>query len=117
MLRHIGYVLLGISEMGRAVAFYRDRLGLAVKADHPGFIFLETGPVTLCLSQPLAQVHGVLPGAVEVVFPVEHVRAAHEALKAKGVEFTHEPHNVTGPMWAANFDDPDGHHLSVFGPE
>jgi predicted lactoylglutathione lyase len=25
--------------------------------------------------------------------------------------------NVTGTLWAANFDDPDGHHLSIFGPE
>ena len=40
-----------------------------------------------------------------------------EALAARGVEFTHEPRNVTGPLWAANFNDPDGHKLSVFGPE
>jgi hypothetical protein len=24
---------------------------------------------------------------------------------------------VSGPMWAANFRDPDGHGLSIFGPE
>jgi hypothetical protein len=34
-----------------------------------------------------------------------------------GVRFTHEPRNVTGTRWAANFDDLDGHHLSIFGAE
>ena len=34
-----------------------------------------------------------------------------------GVEFLREPSNVTGDSWAANFRDPDGHLLSIFGPE
>jgi len=34
-----------------------------------------------------------------------------------GVCFTGELRNVTGARWAANCDDPDGHHLSIFGPE
>jgi hypothetical protein len=45
------------------------------------------------------------------------VRGAFEALRAKGVQFTIEPRNVTGTLWSANFQDPDGHRLSVFGPE
>ncbi len=35
----------------------------------------------------------------------------------RGLRFTHEPRNVTGTFWTANFDDLDGHHLSIFGPE
>ena len=27
------------------------------------------------------------------------------------------PRNVTGDQWAAKFRDPDGHLLSVYGPE
>jgi len=54
---------------------------------------------------------------VEIVFSVEHVRAAYDALRAQGVEFTGEPRPITGPMWGANFRDPDGHILSIFGPE
>jgi hypothetical protein len=45
------------------------------------------------------------------------VQEAYEALSGKGIEFTHEPRNVTGAQWAANFEDPDGHRLSIFGPE
>jgi predicted enzyme related to lactoylglutathione lyase len=56
-------------------------------------------------------------GATEIVFAVDSVRGAYAALQKKGVTFTQEPRNVTGSQWAANFNDPDGHKLSVFGPE
>jgi catechol 2,3-dioxygenase-like lactoylglutathione lyase family enzyme len=51
------------------------------------------------------------------VFSVEHVRAAYDALRAAGVNFLNEPRVVSGANWAANFKDPDGHLLSIFGPE
>ena len=116
-LTQIGIVMLGATNTARSIAFYRDKLGLALKGQNEGFAFLDGGGVTLCLSESLAHASHPIAGATEVVFSVEDVRAAHEALAARGVEFTHEPRNVTGPLWAANFNDPDGHKLSVFGPE
>jgi predicted enzyme related to lactoylglutathione lyase len=73
--------------------------------------------VTLALSEGLARAVPQIGEAVEVVFAVDGVREAYEALRAKGVAFRMEPRVVAGTNWAANFDDPDGHHLSVFGPE
>lgn len=116
-LGQIGVVMLGVKELARAVAFYRDQLGLSVKSEIPGFVFLDGGSVTLCLSEPLARSSDRIAGASEVVFSVEDVRAVYEALRGRGIRFTHEPRNVTGALWAANFEDPDGHRLSVFGPE
>jgi catechol 2,3-dioxygenase-like lactoylglutathione lyase family enzyme len=116
-LKQIGVVMLGVKEMARSMAFYRDKLGLALKGQHEGFAFLDGGGVTLCLSEPLARASGTIAGTVEVVFSVDNVKGAHKALEARGVAFTQAPRTVTGPMWAANFNDPDGHHLSVFGPE
>ena len=116
-LSQIGVVMLGVGEMARSLAFYRDKLGLVLKGRNEGFAFLDAGGVTLCLSEPLARASGTISGAVEVVFSVEDVKAAHRELAARGVQFTHEPRAVTGPLWAANFNDPDGHKLSVFGPE
>lgn len=116
-LKQIGVVMLGVADLSRSLAFYRDKLGLAVRQEIPGFAFLDAGGVTLCLSQPLARATGRGPGATEIVFSVEDVRAAHSALRANGVYFTAEPKNVAGTMWAANFEDPDGHGLSIFGPE
>ena len=51
-----------------------------------------------------------------MVLAVASVGAAYTALKDRGVEFLREPANVTGDSWAANFRDPDGHLLSIFGP-
>ena len=116
-LTQIGVVMLGVSEMGRSLEFYRDKLGLGFKGQNEGFAFLDGGAVMLCLSEALGRVGDPIPGATEVVFSVGDVRGAHEALRARGVRFTHEPRTVTGPMWAANFNDPDGHKLSIFGPE
>jgi catechol 2,3-dioxygenase-like lactoylglutathione lyase family enzyme len=116
-LTKIGIVMLGVTEMARSVAFYRDKLGLALKGQNEGFAFLDGGSVTLCLSEPLAKFSSQISGATEVVFSVENVRGAHQALAANGVAFTQTPRNVTGALWAANFNDPDGHKLSVFGPE
>jgi|SRR5579871_514729 len=116
-LSKIGVVMLGVSNGEKSAAFYRDRLGLRVTGQHESFVFLDAGSVTLVLSPGLARAVGNIPGAVEVVFSVEHVRTAYAALREAGVEFTHEPRPVTGPMWGANFSDPDGHLLSIFGPE
>jgi catechol 2,3-dioxygenase-like lactoylglutathione lyase family enzyme len=117
-LSQISIVMLGVRDLDRSVAFYRDRLGLEVRNQTPGFAFLNAGPITLCLSEALSRAAGETTNeATEMVFSVDQVRAAYEGLLAKGVVFTHEPRNVTGPFWAANFNDPDGHKLSVFGNE
>ena len=117
-LSQISIIMLGTKDLTRGIEFYRDKLGLEVSNQIPGFAFLNGGPVTLCLSEALAKAAGdPIAGATEVVFSVEHVRPAYEALKGKGVAFTHEPRNVTGPFWAANFNDPEGHRLSIFGNE
>lgn len=115
-LARVSVVMLGVTDLGRAVTFYRDTLGLSVKFEIPGFAFLDGGGVSLCLSQPLARASDRLAGATEVVFAVDDVTGAYEALRERGVRFTHEPRNVNGSDWAATFEDPDGHTLSVFGP-
>jgi predicted enzyme related to lactoylglutathione lyase len=51
------------------------------------------------------------------VFAVDSVRAAYAELQRRGVELLHEPRNVYGSEWAVAFTDPDGHRLSVYGPE
>jgi catechol 2,3-dioxygenase-like lactoylglutathione lyase family enzyme len=115
-LTQVSVVMLGVHDVARSLAFYRDKLGLTVQREIPGFAFLNAGAVTLCLSEPAAKVRGQVAGAGEVVFSVEDVSAAYQALRGKGVEFTHEPRSITPTTRVANFDDPDGNHLSVYGP-
>jgi catechol 2,3-dioxygenase-like lactoylglutathione lyase family enzyme len=115
-LTQISVVMLGVHDVTRSLGFYRDKLGLRGQREIPGFAFLNTGAVTLCLSETAAKVRGQVVGAGEVVFSVEDVTAAYQALRGKGVQFTHEPRSVTPTTRVANFDDPDGNHLSIFGP-
>ena len=116
-LKQIGVTMLGVKDAQRSIAFYRHKLGRAVKSAFEGFVFLDGGGVTQCLSEALAKNSPSLVGATEVVFSVADVPAAYDALRVLGVEFSHAPRVVSGPMWAANFRYPDGHGLSIFGPE
>ena len=116
-LSQISVVMLGVKEAARAMAFYRDTLGVTVKIAFEGFVFLDGGGVTLVLSEALGRSGQQLVGATEVVFAVENVRAAHRALGAQGVVFSHEPRQLTATEWGANFNDLDGHKLAIFGPE
>lgn len=116
-LSQISVVMLGVKDLPKSVAFYRDTLGLTLQTQFEGFAFFAGGGVTLVLSLPLARNSSSVVGATEVVFGVEGVREMYESLRARGVSFTQEPRVVNPPMWAANFNDPDGHRLSVYGPE
>lgn len=109
--------MLGVEDVARSRAFYRDKLGLTIKFKFESFVFLDGGSVTLVLSQSLARASQHLVGATEVDFSVSGVRGAHRALAARGIAFTHEPRQVTAADWGANFNDPDGQKLSVFGPQ
>ena len=113
----VSHVMLGVSEIERSVKFYRDQLGFSLQNRFESFAFFDAGTMTLALSGDIWNHAGKAPGAMQVVFGVENVKATYVALKAKGVEFMNEPRNVNGREWAANFRDPDGHLLSIFGPE
>ncbi len=113
----IGNIMLGTTDLERSVAFYHVTLGLPLQGQTEGFAFLEAGSLTLSLSIAHARLADPVAGAVEIVFAVDGVQEAHRELRDKGIEFLNEPRNVTGDQWAANFRDPDGYLLSIFGPE
>jgi catechol 2,3-dioxygenase-like lactoylglutathione lyase family enzyme len=116
-LSKIGVIMLGVTNLEKSVPYYRDRLGLKLTMQFEGFAFFDAGGLALVLTLALPKATGRGAGATEVVFSVEHVRAAYQALRSQGVEFSQEPRQISGPNWGANFHDPDGHILSVFGPE
>ena len=117
MLSRIGNIMLGTTDLERSLAFYSTALGLPVQFQSTEMAFLAAGAIALCLSTPHARLRMPVAGATEVVFVVEGVRETHAELTGRGVTFLNKPRNVTGDQWAANFRDPDGHLLSIFGPE
>jgi predicted enzyme related to lactoylglutathione lyase len=113
----ISMITLGISNISESVAFYRDTLRLELQGQHEGFAFFNAGPITLVLNVPLGNAVQPRAGATEIIFPVEGVRAAHAELVTRGCKFAYDPRVVSPGSWAATFTDPDGHRLTLFGPE
>ena len=109
----IGNVLYPVSDVDRAVAFYRDGLGLAVKFTDGGrFAALDAGGTTFALAGPAEDVTGGDPAAS---FKVPDVAAAVERLTAAGARLVAGPDD--GPHETrAVLRDPDGNPLVVYAP-
>jgi catechol 2,3-dioxygenase-like lactoylglutathione lyase family enzyme len=115
-LAKVGIIMLGVRSIENALPFYRDTLGLPVRSAVEGFTFLDGGGVTIALrgAPNLGEPGDVM--RTELVFEVDDIDAAYRSLKARGVSFRIEPRVVTPDRYAADFRDPDGHVLSIFGP-
>jgi catechol 2,3-dioxygenase-like lactoylglutathione lyase family enzyme len=116
-LSGISAVMLGVRDVQQSLEFYKEKLGLHVIMKEQGLALLKCGDVMLGLSRGHVNLAPQIAGATEVVFAVESVRAAQKALAALGVTFMSEARQATEREWVAHFKDPDGHLLSIFGPE
>jgi methylmalonyl-CoA/ethylmalonyl-CoA epimerase len=114
-LSTIGQVALTVRDLDRAVAFYRDRLGMRYLFTAPGMAFFDCAGVRLLLGLPRGDEPG-RPGAV-VYFKVADIDVAHRALVERGVTFDSEPRLVARmpdhELWLAVFHDPDGNPLEL----
>ena len=115
-IRNIAFIMLGATDVDRSVSFYCNTLGLTLSGRFDDFAFLDTGSVTLVVSGELARSGSAQHEGCEVVFAVDSVRNAYDALRER-VTFLNEPRPVNAQNWAVNFQDPDGHSLSLYGSE
>jgi catechol 2,3-dioxygenase-like lactoylglutathione lyase family enzyme len=126
-LTRIVGVMLGVRDLEASTRFYTETLGLKPTLQSPQIVLLDAGSITLGLSPGHARLaaqnadpndlNPKISGATEVSFAVEDIRSAYAALREKGVTFLNEPRQATNKEFAAHFRDPDGHMLSIFGPE
>jgi catechol 2,3-dioxygenase-like lactoylglutathione lyase family enzyme len=77
-----------VEDLDRAVAFYRDTLGLAFIAyfDPPGLAFFDLGGTRLLLEQGA-------PSAI-LYLEVGDIGSQTRSLRAAGVDFVDEPHFI-----------------------
>jgi predicted enzyme related to lactoylglutathione lyase len=113
----LSMLMLGVESLEKSVAFYRDIAGILPKGQVEQFAFLDAGDITLVLSQPLGNSVQPRAGAMEAIFAAASVRKAHKEIHERGGHFVNDPHEVSPGSWAATFRDPDGHMLTLFGPE
>src|SRR5579864_7212110 len=96
-LGRVNFIMLGVKDIEKSLAFYRDKLGLSVKSQTPGLAFLDGGSVTLALSVALGGTRPArIAGATEIVFGVPDVQSAYDELCENGVKFMTQPHQVSG---------------------
>jgi methylmalonyl-CoA/ethylmalonyl-CoA epimerase len=113
----ITQVAITVDDVPRAVTFFREAVGLPqlpIPAP-PTMAFFTMGDVRLMISQPEG---GLKPGGGSVVYlKVADIKAAHLAMKARGVAFGVEPHLIARlpdrEIWLAEFKDPAGNSWAL----
>lgn len=110
-------MMLGVGNLDEALAFYQNKLGLKVLMKESELALLDGGAVRVGLSTRHVRLAPQVAGATELVFQVANVGVAYRGLLQQGIKFSNEPVQITPTDWAAHFRDPDGHLLSIFGPE
>lgn len=114
-LQRIHQISIRISDLNRAVGFYRDTLGLTLLFQAPGQLaFFDCGGVRLMLSP--AEPEFDHQGSI-IYFAVDDMKAAHAALVALGVTFRDAPHLIAKlpdrEVWLAAFFDSEGNVLAL----
>jgi lactoylglutathione lyase len=108
----IGYVNVFVSDIDRAVAFYRDALGFDLKfadAEH-GYASLQAGLVAMGLALPGDQ-PGLVGRHTGVGLVVDDLESEHERLLGLGVTFSMPPSRQPWGGFMALVEDPDGNVL------
>jgi len=109
----LSYVIKFVSDMDRAVRFYRDVLGLPLKFQSPGWSEFSTGETSLAL-HPASEKNP--PGSIELGFGVSNLERFHLEMSARGVQFTLAPTKQDFEGTLAQFLDSEGARCSVGEP-
>lgn len=111
----IGQVSLTVSDVPRAVAFYRDTLGLPHLFTFGDLAFFDCGGTRLFITRPEAESTN---GNSVLYFAVPDIQATVEFLRERGVPFQSEPHLIHRHQdgteeWMAFFADPEGNTMAL----
>jgi len=109
----IGQIARSVSNVAAAEAWYRDVLGLTHLYTFGTLAFFDVGGVRLFLSQQDTST----PESI-LYLQVPDIRASHEVLRSRGVEFIDAPHLIHTHAdgteeWMTFFKDPDGRPLAL----
>jgi methylmalonyl-CoA/ethylmalonyl-CoA epimerase len=114
-LGRIGQIAVNAHDLPRAVAFYRDTLGMRLLFEVPQMAFFDCGTVRLMVGLPSAPAFDH-PASV-IYYKVDDIAAAHSALVERGVTFVEPPHLVARlpdhELWLAFFRDTEKNVLAL----
>lgn len=111
-VRAVDSVLYKVSNLNRAIEFYRDTLGLPLESTFRGaWAELTAEQLAIALGRPEADRSSPGPGTgAEVALAVSDVKAAVEDLRAKGVSILREAGEAP-VCHMALVADPDGNRI------
>lgn len=115
-LAEIGQIAVPVSDLERAVEFYRDVLGMQFLFQAPpGLAFFNCGGVRLLLDVP-AKINFENNSSI-IYYKVKDIHAAYATLTERGVGFDEKPGLVAKmpdhELWMAFFRDPDDNVLAL----
>ena len=115
-LSEIRQIAITVSDIGTALPFYRDVLGLRfLFSPGPNLAFLDAGGVRIMLSTP--QGAGT-PGHNSILyFKVSDIAATHAAIVARGAKKERDPQLAAKmpdhELWIGFVRDPDGNIVGL----
>jgi len=114
-LGQIGQIAVTVHDLDRALAFYRDQLGMKHLFTVPKMAFFQCGEVRLMLGVP-EKPEFDHPSSV-IYFKVPDIQKAYEVLTARGVQFEAKPHLIakmqTHDLWMGFFRDSESNLLAL----
>ena len=106
----LNYAIEFVADMGRAVRFYRDTIGISLKFESPGWSEFATGDTIFAL-HPASPTNPA--GKVELGFNVPDLEQFYADMRAQGVKFSLAPTKQDFGGMLAQFEDSEGAHVSV----
>jgi len=115
-LSAIEQIAVNAHDVERAVAFYRDKLGMKLLFSvPPNLAFFDCNGIRLMLSLP-AKPEFDHPSSI-IYFNVDNIQQASQTLSARGVQFEEQPVFVadmgTYDLWLASFRDSENNLLAL----
>ncbi len=114
-ITNLGQIAINVHDTDRAIAFYRDVLGLPLLFTVGHLAFFDCGGVRLMLTHP-EKPEFDHPGSI-LYFKVLDITSAHRQMLAAGVHFEDEPHFIakmpTHDLWMGFFRDPEQNLLAL----
>ena len=113
-LATIGQIALTVTDVERAIAFYRDVLGMKLLFQVPNMGFFACDGIRLMISgSEKPEEHY---GSV-IYFKVPDIQQAYASLSQRGAPFEGPPHPIARmpdhELWMAFFRDPDRNLLAL----
>jgi len=115
-LNQIGQIFVNVKDLDRAIAFYRETLGMTfLFTAPPNMAFFDCGGIRIMLG--IADRPDLDHPASIIYYKVDDIERVYETFKARGVEFIIKPHLVapmpTYDLWLADFKDSEGNVVAL----